>query len=541
MARVSVLPSCSRATFSGSLSRRSSQPRERLSVGARLGTLPGHCGFEHTGFALGVQVCFWLIRYWIKNSLCCTGCGVAHFQFSQCEWYFARVTQDRAWPIRRLEWVALALMLCAALGWLPWLAWPAVIVAAFVPWLARVLPGARPYAPFSSIYAALAVFLTPRNSALEAVLAFFVALVLAYLLGLAFDGVRSGSSWSWGAVLLLLLPNPNALGVLAALSLGVLGALERQRERSSEMAIRAPRALVLVALSAVGIAGVSAFLPSPTAWVDWTTQSGALGRTETKPDQSKSAVRQRAPLRASEPRRVQTSRSNTVTALETLFMITTVGVLIFLFVLLRRAQPEKGRWSRRQWWDLMPLIAGSILMMALLALYALGPPGGNSGFGSVSEPSSSAAEIDTSQTSRPAPQANNEPARDSNIPLAMVALVIALALWVWWRLRGRSSPEIAALELEVTSSDMPSRAAANRIRLAYRAFLELCERIGEPRAASETPLEFGHRLSAIHLEQHEMIAGLTELYESVRYGGLALPDRAAEAEQIVARLQMEWS
>jgi Domain of unknown function (DUF4129) len=462
------------------------------------------------------------------------------------------MTRAGVLSVRWLEWLALALLLLAASTWSPWLPWPAWVAAAVIPWLARMLAGARPYAPFASVYAGLAVLVSPRSLVLNSirdpmlalVIAFFATFALGYALGLAFDGVRSGSRWAWLAPLIVLAPNPNALGVLAVLALGALGELERQREYSNDRALLEPRALMALSVTAFVIMVFSLFLPKPVAWISLTET--AVEQTAPKVDQAPSEPAPTPDAVTPRPRRPAQSPIGNIPGLDIVMGFFLMAYLVVLMIIIRQARVQKRQWFRReQLWDLMPLIASAIFVIALQLLYLQVPPGSvtqavrDARRGAALEPSQNEALVP------PEAALPTAPTRDSTIPLAMLAVLLALSAWAWWRFRSRALPQSSPLEPIQEASSEPSAFAANRIRMAYKRFLEQCERVDSPRVSSETPLEFAARFSNLHVNARANVERLTELYEAVRYGGLALVERAEEAEgiseRINAQLQMEFS
>ena len=82
--------------------------------------------------------------------------------------------------------------------------------------------------------------------------------------------------------------------------------------------------------------------------------------------------------------------------------------------------------------------------------------------------------------------------------------------------------------------------ATNRVREAYRVFLELCHSNGIRRANDQTPLEFAAWVGTLAPDSSLDVQNLTKLYEPVRYGQMSDETGALEAERIVAALKQNF-
>jgi hypothetical protein len=72
--------------------------------------------------------------------------------------------------------------------------------------------------------------------------------------------------------------------------------------------------------------------------------------------------------------------------------------------------------------------------------------------------------------------------------------------------------------------------AAARIRRIYAGLLKLSARMGEPRAPSDTPLEFMETLEKIFPDSQDELATITHAYLRVRYG--ELPEKRGQIEEV---------
>ena len=73
--------------------------------------------------------------------------------------------------------------------------------------------------------------------------------------------------------------------------------------------------------------------------------------------------------------------------------------------------------------------------------------------------------------------------------------------------------------------------AAARIRWVYAQLMILCSRLGKPRPAAATPLEFLPTLQALFPEQDTTLQAITQAYLKVRYG--ELPETYEEVQAVL--------
>lgn len=121
--------------------------------------------------------------------------------------------------------------------------------------------------------------------------------------------------------------------------------------------------------------------------------------------------------------------------------------------------------------------------------------------------------------------------------LMLVLLSLVLGYLLVRMLRRREEETALALE-EASVSGAPSAQHAGRVRAVYQAFLQRMR----PRIAklqSETPQEYARRVAAHFPRLADAVWGMTQLYEPVRYGGLADDQEAEQAEAWLVRLETE--
>ncbi len=448
-------------------------------------------------------------------------------------------------PLRpSIAWLALLCALPVALAWTPWTGWVGALAALALPWLARRIVGARPYAPWAAVYAALCVLLTPPYS-LESLVtgrfvAFFSTLVLGYLIGAALDGVRERSPWAWLAPLLCVAVFPTPLGVAGGLGLAMLSRLEGRPAFRSHL----PFSALLGAAGLVAVAALlSVALPAPGAWFGGliapaTPVSSGSSKVDARPSTNlEDAARVSARARQRLPPRDNLAENDWLYLSVNLLLL--VGVAgIAVVVIYSRAQPGQG-FKRRQLWDIVPLLAVLILMVVLVVWSGLAPSardGSAEGFAA-----SSLDKIRTFERGvKPevSPLASPDQPRSASSVTPWLILLGAVALgYVLWRSRPRSYGFAPPTDPEPDQPSVPSELATDEVRLCYRRFLELTRTAGMPRGEAETPLEFAARLASLVPEAERPALQLTRRYEPVRYGQLAAQTQALEAKTALAAVE----
>ncbi len=444
--------------------------------------------------------------------------------------------------------MALALLVLAAIPWFMLVGWFPALLAALFAWLARINQGSRPYAIFSSVYAALAVVLLPPfdfpNNLFNRLEPFFMVLVLGYGLGMALDGVQDSTIWAWLAPLLLLLFAPSVFGMVALFGLAILAALEKQQRFIGINPYQLQRLhLVWLAAGTVFIASLGLILPVPSAFQDPT---GGTPIQAAQPAQPRELPKM--PIEATSGQPIKVPNTSRIDQTQDSLLMASTAVLYFFVVLLAfflfNRQLEQGKKTKNSLWDLMPIIAFFILATAFFALALNAPNGG-------SNPSIGTDTPFSSQGGQPGIAAPEEAttqappivtAQRTWIPFGLAAIALLFAYLLFRRLGKQYRLEPDKEPDNVLFSSIPSQSATNRVRVAYQTFLEYAQAQGIPRTQAETPLEFARRYAEKNPETQEAVTTLTHLYEPVRYGQLADETHALKAEiaaQVVGVLRKE--
>jgi hypothetical protein len=455
-------------------------------------------------------------------------------------WYALPMTEDALEPLPPLSKALLALPfgLIAAFAWMDWLLWPAIVLGVMIVFAFRRHARTVRYAAYSSIYAAVLVFAIPPWQGfwfLERLQMFFVLLALTHLIGLAFDGARDGSFWAWLAPLIVFALQPSALGLIAVLGLGLLGALEQRQKRLGQWS--QSRAGLLVLTIFAGLVLVLS-LPLPKVGsIPVSTTSGTSIKAETV----QSELESRASIASTAIKKPPSSSPmlpDVLAVFNRSFMVIQVAMLTVLvcviIIVLRFQSRDRAQTSR--WEDLLPLFASAILGLAILIYGASAPSGGAvSESGQNQSGNGLSRQVNASDSSQSSGDASTS-GTDNPWPTVIFALVTVAAI-AWLMLK--NSRLFVEREVLVAASETPlePEAATNRVREAYRAFLNLCSKIGLNRLESETPLEFAQRLSETHPVAVQHATDLTALYEPVRYGGLSDLTGARAAEQALMALR----
>jgi hypothetical protein len=440
-------------------------------------------------------------------------------------------------------WAALPLLALCAVGWAGMLAPLPLASAVVLPFMARRSPETAPFAPWVAVFAALTAFLPvlggPRHF-LEGFNPFFLGLLLAYLCGAALDGVTQGSLWAWLAPLLIFLVNPSPAGLLGGLGLAAFGA---ERSRGSRAGGHA-RVISHRAVALLGAAGLVIFLLAIPLGRPAFPPGGPL----LQPTASTAPASGPTAERASETRgRARTGERVATRPVEigdrTLIVINLAAVasafvVLIAYLVVRRGRAEEDA-RRRRWGELLPIVAGAVLAIVLLAWGAsayldggsslAGPPGQSTAQGAADGSAAGAA--------------RTEPAAPLKVDLPIWMLLVAafaslfaiaggvVFLYHFLRMKQEEAPDDDGAP---SANDSARHRAASRVRAAYAAFLADAAAAGQARDEAETPHEFALRF-AVAVPQAAADAGtLTRLYEPVRYGELADEGGAVAAEEAVA-------
>jgi hypothetical protein len=417
----------------------------------------------------------------------------------------------------------LPLGLIAVLGWSDWVLVPAMLIGVLIVFAFRQHPRTNRYAAYSSIYAAVPVFAIPPWAGfwfLERLQMFFVALLLAHLLGLAFDGARHGSFWAWLAPLIVFVIQPTALGLLPVFGFGALGAFEHRRQRMGVWS-QSPPGLVL--LAALGLLVALILLPLPRPGSPLGNQTVNRPVPIVKPEQTQPQESKPFGPVPQTPKTQLPTLPNVLEVFSQSFMVINLAMLSVLvcvtILTLRyrsRARDEGSRWE-----DTLPLIAATVLGLMVLLYGASAPAGGSASQGENSGRQSGLQRSRTDQgtDSSSTTDTLSRPAQNPWPTVVLALLTAASIAWVMLRNSGR----VVQLELRPTEDQGPldPEAATSRVREAYRAFLALCTRNGLVRLESETPLEFAQRVGQRQALALNPASALTRIYEPVRYGGVS--------------------
>lgn len=452
---------------------------------------------------------------------------------------------DHLEPTQPLQNAVLVLIFSAliASGWLTWLPLGVVIAALTLPFLIRRNAKTQMFAPWASVYAGASAFLIlPLNfsNLLERLSWMALGVGLAFLVGLAFDGVRERNHLAWLAGLLMLILNPSPAGVIGVLGLSVLGALGTRSSRI-RIGIQYQTRSGVIVLVVVGctLAALSVLLARPT---DFHFES-AIGSKPNSQNISKPKISGVAMPEASRRSRSRTAKTQTDDAkIQTMLLLTNFALLIvmsslILAMLRNRLTTARGR-RKPDLSELIPLFAAFIIVMALFLLSS------NAGSGNGKSPASET--LNASQNAsreksedKPEPKLEKSARRNPILTIIMLLIVLAAAYYAY-RITREKPGDLPPEELDSSSdSSLTTQiAATNRVRQAYRAFLELCKTQGIRRSNDQTSLEFAVLVGALFPTSSHDVLVLTKLYEPVRYGQLSDEPGALEAEGIVKGLNL---
>ncbi len=369
-----------------------------------------------------------------------------------------------------------------------------------------------------------------------------LGILLAFLIGLAFDGIRERNHFAWLAGLTLLILNPSATSVIGVIGLCVLGALQARASRI-RVGVQFQNCSGMVVLAVVGltIAAFSILLTRPAEiQFNNATMPVSKPKVETKPKTTDSSLETTSSGRSS-VKKVQSLDSGLQNALMLANFALLLVMMALLFVLLRnRTQTAKGR-RKPELSELIPLLGAFIVLLALF-VWASTPPPRLEGLNKPREIQSASQNSSRDKPTLP-PETKLEQTNRSSpmLTLLMLLVVMAAAYWAHRITReklGNSIPEEP--ETNSNSSFKKQIQATNRVREAYRVFLELCHAQGVRRANDQTSLEFAAWVGTLFPDSSIDVEELTKLYEPVRYGQLSDETGALEAEGIVEALKQNF-
>jgi hypothetical protein len=454
-------------------------------------------------------------------------------------WYALPMTEDLLEPLPPLSkalW-ALPFGLLAAFAWTDWVLWPAILLGMMIVLAFRRNVRTLRYAAYSSIYAAVLVFaIAPWQGFwfLERLQMYFVALALMHLIGLGFDGARDGSFWAWLAPLIVFALQPSAFGLIAVFGLGLLGALE-QRQKRLGLWSQSRAGLMILAVFVGLVLVFSLPLPKVGSFPNFPTSGTPIQTVTIKPESDSRASTASTSVKKTEPS--SPMLPDVLAVFNRSYMVIQVAMLTVLvcviIIVLRFRSKDRAITSR--WEDLLPLFAAAILGVAILVFGASAPSGSAASESSQNQSGNGLSrQVNSSDSSKANSSAS--PGADNPWPTVIFALVAAAAI-TWVMLKNSRIFVDQESIIEPSEISLEPEAATNRVREAYRAFLNLCARNGLNRLESETPLEFAQRLSETHPVAVQPATVLTALYEPVRYGGLSDLTGARAAEQALMALR----
>jgi hypothetical protein len=241
-------------------------------------------------------------------------------------------------------------------------------------------------------------------------------------------------------------------------------------------------------------------------------------------------------------RRPRTTKSQSDdSSLQTLLLFSNFALMLgaaglLIGVLRNRFQTGQGK-RRVDWSELIPLIGAFILTTALFLLSASAPPGGGTTRASQTQTQSgSAARAANPEVIRPS-ASNSVQRTNPMLSVVMFLIVLAAAYWAYRITRLKSNLEPTDPQIQTDPSLEARLRATNRVREAYKQFLEHCQSLGIERFSAQTSLEFANDLAQNQTVAGEDVLVLTKIYEPVRYGQLTDESGALEAERLVRKLK----
>ena len=451
-------------------------------------------------------------------------------------------------PTQPLRDAVLVLVFTAfiASAWLNWLPLGVVVAAVLLPFLIRRNAKTQMFAPWASVYAGASAFLMlPLNfsNLLERLSWMALGILLALLIGLAFDGITQRNHFAWLAGFILLILNPGAAAVIGVIGLCALGALNARASRIRVgLQYQNRSGMILLVILGLTVAAFSILLTRPAGFqFNDATMPVSKPKIATKPKNPDSSLETARSGRSS-VKKVQ----NPDSGLQNVLLLANFAMLLvmmaLLFALLRnREKASRGR-RKPEFSELIPLFGAFIVLLALF-VWASTPPPRLEGLKTPPEIQSASQ---NSSRGKPAiaPQAKIEQTNRSNpiLSVLMLVVVLAAAYWAYRITREKIGNPASRAEPETNpNSSLTSQIqATNRVREAYRIFLELCHLNGIRRANDQTPLEFAAWVGTLAPDSSVDIENLTRLYEPVRYGQLSDETGAFEATRIVAALKQNF-
>lgn len=434
-----------------------------------------------------------------------------------------------------------------AISWLNWLPAGVVLAAVILPFGIRRNPKSQRYANWASVYAGTSAFLMPPflayNNLLERLSWMTLAIILAHLIGLAFEGVIEKTRLAWLAGLGILVLNPSALGVVGLLGLSILGALNARASRIRVGLQHQTRAgLVVLAVVGFTLAAFTGLLAKPSdLQIEDTVISipKIASQNQAKPIDLSEARANKIVVPKKIVRPPLTEPAQNVLVLVNLALLIIVSAL--LVVLVRNKIAGVRHTRKSTWAELIPVVGAFIIALALFAWSSTATQ--NNGQNSF-KPQSAAETGGKSRVAKDEPAIISQATADHSSPiitLVMLLVVLAAAYWAYRFTREQIDSEIDSEPKPQLDSGFEARIqASNRVRAAYRNFLTHAQTIGITRPNAQTTLEFAEHVSSLIPDAAVDVLALTNIYEPVRYGQFANETGALEAEQIVERFQKRF-
>jgi len=440
---------------------------------------------------------------------------------------------------------ALALVVFATVT--PPMLWPGALVFVLA-W--AIFPRWRSHLAWSAVFFSLYLFFgsDPQDSAEMRRLALLAGKLTFGLLAFAWSATLAESNSSWAPLPFFtwaFLARPSGLvlglGLLAWAGWQLVRQQRQNRELGRSFAID-PRGGLLAAVIILALAALLANAGTITRQQQTHVAAPAStisnsGPTAVAPPPSRGGGKAAIPAE-----RVSLPLSWEALAFKLLNWLISLGLLVLLALVttlwwrLLTTPTTRQRVDRKS----LLLVLLAVISLALgITLFALAFPGKGIGLGNASQ----------TVASSPGPQQIGEQSQPTATKKAgwlglflllaafsMLGLIIFLAYLLFQLLRHEP-----AVDPEETAAPPPGRRTpefAGRVRTAYREFLRLML-AHAPVSRSETPREYARRLEKRFPQLAGWVRELTDLYEPVRYGGLADEREAARAEELVGLIAAE--
>jgi hypothetical protein len=368
-----------------------------------------------------------------------------------------------------------------------------------------------------------------------------LGIILAFLVGLAFDGVREKNHFAWLAGLVMLILDPSALGIIGVLGLSALGAFKARASRIQiGVQYQTRSGMVLLAVLGLTLAAFSVLLSRPTnIEIDDATSVKSPSKPITNSKTSSTPETAISNGQSSKQVKTQSNDSN----LQNILLLANFALLLVTTALLigllrNRLRVAKGK-RKADWTELIPLFGAFLVVLALFLWSTTAPPGNGTTQGTTSQNAPTTASRAATPETRPEVSFRQPERTNPVFSLIMLLIVLVAAYYAYKISREKSNLEISNDPENPVDSNLEARIrATNRVREAYRQFLELCNLQGIQRPNAQTSLEFAGMVAEFHPSVEADVLALTKLYEPVRYGQHSDETGALEAERLVNALKL---